>query len=166
MGYRFESCSEHFWESEVIRLTYWAHDPNILGSNPGFPIYGEYSLIGRASVCGSGECGFNSHYSPFHMNLHNILLLSITIFFIGIWGVLINRRNIIILLMSFEIMYLAANLNFAFYSFFFNDIMGIVCILYAITIVGAESCVGLSIISVYYSIHKDVSLNTMYVLRR
>lgn len=68
--------------------------------------------------------------------------------------------------MSFEIMYLASSLNFAFYSFFFNDIMGIVFILYILTIVGAESCVGLSIISVYYAIHKDVSMNTMVVLRR
>ena len=100
------------------------------------------------------------------MNIYSILFLSICIFFIGVWGVLINRRNIILLLMSFEIMYLAANLNFAFYSFFFNDILGIIFILYILTIVGAESCVGLSIISVYYAIHKDVSINTMVVLRR
>ena len=77
-----------------------------------------------------------------------------------------NRRNIIIMLMSFEIMYLAANINFAYYSYFFNDIMGIVFILYTLTIVGSESCVGLSIISVYYAVHKDVSINTMMLLRR
>lgn len=100
------------------------------------------------------------------MNIHNIILLSSTVFCIGIWGLLINRRNIIILLMSFEIMYLAANLNFAFYSYFFNDIFGILFIIYALTVVGAESCVGLSIISVYYAVHRDVSLNTMYLLRR
>jgi len=100
------------------------------------------------------------------MNIHNLLLLSTAIFLIGIWGLVINRRNIIILLMSFEIMYLAANINFAFYSYFFNDIMGIVFIIYALTVVGAESCIGLSIISVYYAVHRDVSLNTMYLLRR
>jgi len=100
------------------------------------------------------------------MNIHNILLLTISIFFIGMLGVLINRKNIIILLMSFEIMYLAANINFAFYSYFFNDIIGIVFVLYTLTIVGAESCVGLSLISVYYAVHKDVSMNTMIVLRR
>jgi NADH-quinone oxidoreductase subunit K len=100
------------------------------------------------------------------MNFENILILSTTVFFIGIWGLLINRRNIIILLMSFEIMYLAANLNFAFYSYLFNDILGILFIIFALTVVGAESCVGLSIISVYYAVHRDVSLNTMYLLRR
>ncbi len=100
------------------------------------------------------------------MNIHNILLLSTIVFSIGIWGVLMNRRNIIIMLMSFEIMYLAANINFAYYSYFFNDIMGIVFILYTLTIVGSESCVGLSIISVYYAVHKDVSINTMMLLRR
>jgi NADH-quinone oxidoreductase subunit K len=100
------------------------------------------------------------------MNIQNLLLLSTTVFLIGIWGLVINRRNIIILLMSFEIMYLAANLNFAFYSYFFNDIMGVVFIVYALTVVGAESCIGLSVISVYYAVHRDVSLNTMYLLRR
>ena len=100
------------------------------------------------------------------MNIHNILFLSICVFCIGVWGVLFNRRNIILLLMSYEIMYLASNINFAFYSFFFNDLLGIVFILYILTIVGAESCVGLSIISVYYAIHKDVSMHTMIVLRR
>ena len=100
------------------------------------------------------------------MNLSTLLLLSTAVFSIGICGLLINRRNIIILLMSFEIMYLAANLNFAYYAYLFNDLMGVVYIIYALTIVGAESCVGLSIIAVYYAIHRDVSLNTMYLLRR
>ena len=77
------------------------------------------------------------------MNFYNITILTSLIFFIGIFGVLINRRNIIVLLISFEIIYLASSLNFAFYTFFSNDLMGIVFILYVLTIVGAESCVGL-----------------------
>ncbi len=68
--------------------------------------------------------------------------------------------------MSLEIMYLAANLNFAFYSFLLDDIMGLIFIIYTLTIVGVESCIGLSIISVYYTVHRDISINTMNVLRR
>ena len=100
------------------------------------------------------------------MFLENILIISSIIFIIGLGGVIINRRNIIILLMSLEIMYLAANFNFAFYSFLSNDIIGIIFIIYTLTIVGVESCIGLSIISVYYMVHRDISINTMNVLRR
>jgi NADH-quinone oxidoreductase subunit K len=95
------------------------------------------------------------------MNIYNVIILTTTLFLIGTWGVIINRRSIIILLMSFEIMYLGAYINFAYFTYMSNDILGIILIIYAITIVGSESCVGLSIISVYYSIHKDVSMNTM-----
>ena len=101
-----------------------------------------------------------------HMTVHNLLLISLSVFTIGLWGLLINRRNIIILLMCFEIMYLAAHLNFGFYSYYFNDMLGLIFLLYGLVIVGAESCVGLSVISVYYGVHRDVSLNTMYLLRR
>jgi NADH-quinone oxidoreductase subunit K len=100
------------------------------------------------------------------MFLENILIISTIIFIIGLGGVIINRRNIIILLMSLEIMYLAANFNFAFYSFLSNDIIGVIFIIYTLTIVGVESCIGLSIISVYYMVHRDISINTMNVLRR
>ena len=100
------------------------------------------------------------------MNLLNILILSFAVFCIGIWGVLINRRNVIILFLCFEIMYLAANLNFAFFAYSSGDILGVVFIIYSLTIVGAESCVGLSIISVYFTVHKDVSLNNIDLNRR
>jgi NADH-quinone oxidoreductase subunit K len=100
------------------------------------------------------------------MYLENILIISLIIFLVGCWGLFVNRRNIIILLMSLEIMYLAANLNFAFYTFLSDDIIGVIFIIYILTIVGVESCIGLSLISVYYIVHRDISINTMDLLRR
>jgi len=100
------------------------------------------------------------------MYIENLLIISSLIFTIGCWGLVVNRRNIIILLMSLEIMYLAANLNLAFYTYLTDDIMGIIFIIYILTIVGVESCIGLSIIAIYYNINKDISINTMNVLRR
>jgi len=100
------------------------------------------------------------------MYLENVLMISLLIFLIGCWGLFINRKNIIILLMSLEIMYLASNINFAFYTFLLDDIIGIVFIIYILTIVGVESCIGLSIISIYYIVHRDISINTMNVFRR
>jgi len=95
------------------------------------------------------------------MIITNILLLTFIVFFIGLIGVLLNRRNVIILFMSLEIMYLAANINLAFYCFAYYDLLGLVFIMYTLTVVGCESCVGLSIVSLYYAIHKDVSLNNI-----
>jgi len=100
------------------------------------------------------------------MFLEYILILSFIIFIIGSWGLLVNRRNVIILLMSLEIMYLAANLNFAFYTYLSDDVVGLIFIIYVLTIVGVESCIGLSIISIYYTVHRDISINTMNLLRR
>ena len=65
--------------------------------------------------------------------------------------------------MSLEIMYLAANLNFAFYTFLSDDIIGVIFIIYILTIVGVESC---SLISLYYIVHRDIYINTMDLLRR
>ena len=100
------------------------------------------------------------------MYLENVLMISLVIFLIGCWGLFINRRNIIILLMSLEIMYLASNINFAFYTFLLDDIIVKGFIIYILTIVGVESCIGLSIISIYYIVHRDISINTMNVFRR
>ena len=100
------------------------------------------------------------------MYSENILIISFLIFLIGCWGLFVNRRNIIILLMSLEIMYLAANLNFAFYTFLSDDIIGVIFIIYILTIIGVESCIELSLIFVYYIVHRDISINTMDLLRR
>ena len=62
--------------------------------------------------------------------------------------------------------FIAANLNFAFYTFLSDDIIGVIFIVYILTIVGVESCIGLSLISVYYIVHRDISINTMDLLRR
>jgi NADH-quinone oxidoreductase subunit K len=93
--------------------------------------------------------------------LVNCFLLIFIIFFLGILGVTINRHNIIIVLLSFELIYLSSNLIFAFTSFFTGDLLGLFYVLYSITIVGAEACIGLAVILLYYSINSQLSLNTL-----
>jgi NADH-quinone oxidoreductase subunit K len=93
--------------------------------------------------------------------LENTLVLILLIFFLGIVGVAINRHNIIIVLLSFELIYLSSNLVFAFTSFFTGNLLGLFYIIYVLTVVGAEACIGLSIVLLYYSINSQLSLNTL-----
>jgi len=84
-----------------------------------------------------------------------------SIFFLGITSVLLNRHNIIIVLLSYEIIYLSSTLVFAYSSFESGNLLGLYFILYVITIVGAEACIGLALITLYYTISKELSLNSL-----
>ena len=78
------------------------------------------------------------------------LYLSITIFTIGLVGIFLNRKNLIILLMSIELILLASNINFISFSYFYNDLVGQIFVLFILTVSAAEAAIGLAIIVVYY----------------
>jgi len=84
-----------------------------------------------------------------------------SIFFTGVLSVLSNRHNIIILLLSFELIYLSSTLILAYSSYESGNLLGLFLIMYVITIVGAEACIGLAIVSLYYSVSKEMSLNSL-----
>jgi len=67
---------------------------------------------------------------------------SMIIFILGIWGILLNRRNILIMLMSIELMLLAVNLNFLVFSVSLDDMMGQLFALLVLTVAAAESAIG------------------------
>lgn len=81
------------------------------------------------------------------------------ILLLGFAGIVLNRHNIVILILSFEFIYLVSNLIFAYTSFQSGNCLGIFYVIYNITIVGAEACIGLASISLYYFIVKAVFLN-------
>lgn len=76
--------------------------------------------------------------------------LSLILFLIGILGFVLNRRNIILLLISIEIMLLAVTLFIIFTSIVFDDILGQTFGIYIIAIAGAESAIGLGLLVAYY----------------
>lgn len=86
-------------------------------------------------------------------------------FVISLYNILFNRHNIIIILLCFEILYLCSTLIFAFISYKTGLLFGLVFIMYIITTAGAEACIGLAIISIYYSGTKELSLNTLTILK-
>ncbi len=87
------------------------------------------------------------------------LIISILLFLIGILGMFLIKKNIIIILMSIEIMLLAININFILFSLHLDDLNGQIFALFVITVAAAESAIGLAILVVYYRIKGIVSIN-------
>ncbi len=84
--------------------------------------------------------------------------LSLVLFLIGILGFILNRKNIILILISIEIMLLAVTLLVIISSFSFDDIIGQTYSVYIIAIAGAESAIGLGILVAYYRLRGNISL--------
>ena len=84
--------------------------------------------------------------------------LSMVLFLIGILGFILNRKNIILMLISIEIMLLAVTLLIILSSFSFDDILGQTFAIYIITIAGAESAIGLGILVAYYRLRGSISI--------
>ena len=86
----------------------------------------------------------------FEIGLGHYLTLAAIIFSIGLAGVFLNRKNIIVILMSIELILLAVNINLVSFSIFINDLTGQIFTLFILTVAAAEATIGLAIIVVYY----------------
>lgn len=93
------------------------------------------------------------------------LMVPISLFLIGLGGIMLNQRNIIIVLMSIELMLLAVNLNFIISSVFLDDLFGQVFALFILTVAGAESAVGLAILVVYYRVRGSIEMDTCNLMQ-
>ena len=86
----------------------------------------------------------------FEIGLGHYLSLAAIIFAIGLAGVFLNRKNIIVILMSIELILLAVNINLVSFSIFLGDLAGQVFTLFILTVAAAEAAIGLAIIVVYF----------------
>ena len=93
------------------------------------------------------------------LNLNYILNIVIALFLIGVLGLVLNRKNILITLMSIELMLLAINLNFVLFSIYLDDITGYVFVLFILTIAAAESAIGLAILTIYYRLKQTIRMD-------
>lgn len=93
------------------------------------------------------------------LNINYILNIAIILFLIGVLGLVLNRKNILITLMSIELMLLAINLNFVIFSIYLDDITGYVFVLFILTIAAAESAVGLAILTIYYRLKNTIRID-------
>ncbi|MEY3197312.1 MAG: NADH-quinone oxidoreductase subunit NuoK [Pseudomonadota bacterium] len=100
-----------------------------------------------------------------HITLVHFLILSSILFVIGVAGIFINRKNIIIILMSIELMLLSVNINFVAFSAYLGDILGQIFTLFVLTIAAAEAAIGLAILVVYFRNKDSVAVEDVSQLR-
>ena len=84
------------------------------------------------------------------VGLGHYLILGAIIFSIGICGIFLNRKNVIVILMSIELILLAVNINLVSFSIYLNDLVGQIFTMFVLTVAAAEAAIGLAIIVVYY----------------
>ena len=99
------------------------------------------------------------------MDLISNLTVSTILFLFGIWGIFLNRKNIIIILMSIELMILAVNLNLLFFSVHMDDLLGQLFALLVLTVAAAESAIGLALLVVYYRVRGTISVEFINLVK-
>ena len=93
--------------------------------------------------------------------LTSYLILAAMLFAIGIAGIFLNRKNVIILLMSIELMLLAVNINFIAFSHFLNDLAGQIFVFFILTVAAAEAAIGLAILVALFRNLRTINVNDL-----
>ncbi len=101
----------------------------------------------------------------FNIFIYDFLNLSMVVFAIGLWGLVISRINFILVLLSLELLIFASNLNLIIFSIFFDDLAGQIFALCVLAVAACESAIGLAILVVYYRLRGIISINAVSVLK-
>jgi len=99
------------------------------------------------------------------MSLTHFISVSSCLFLLGVLGIFFNRKNVIIMLMSIELMLLAINLNFVLFSVYLDDVLGQIFALFILTVAGAESAIGLALLVVYYRIRGTIDVEFINIVK-
>ena len=92
------------------------------------------------------------------IGLGHYLSLGAIIFFLGVMGIFLNRKNVIVILMSIELILLAVNINLISFSIFSGDIVGQIFTMLTLTVAAAEAAIGLAIIVSYYRLKGSIRI--------
>ena len=95
------------------------------------------------------------------VTLYHYLVLSAVLFSLGVFGVLLNRSNLIVILMSIELILLAVNINFVAFSSHLGDIIGQVFAMFVLTVAAAEAAIGLAILVVFFRNRGSVEVENL-----
>ena len=98
-------------------------------------------------------------------NIKYILSTIIFLFLIGVLGLVLNRKSILITIMSIELMLLAVNLNFMIFSIYLDDIIGHIFVIFILTIAATESAIGLAILTVYYKLKNTIQMDKIKIIK-
>src|SRR6516162_6852551 len=99
------------------------------------------------------------------IGLIHYLAVAAILFTIGVLGILLNRKNVIIILMSVELILLAVNINFVAFSDFLGDLVGQVFALFVLTVAAAEAAIGLAILVVYFRNRGTIAVEDVNMMK-
>jgi NADH-quinone oxidoreductase subunit K len=99
------------------------------------------------------------------IGLAHYLVVAAILFTLGIFGIFLNRKNVIIILMSVELMLLAVNINFVAFSVFLNDLVGQVFAMFVLTVAAAEAAIGLAILVVYFRNRGTIAVEDINLMK-
>ncbi|MBM3598331.1 MAG: NADH-quinone oxidoreductase subunit NuoK [Alphaproteobacteria bacterium] len=99
------------------------------------------------------------------IGLAHYLTVSAILFTLGILGIFLNRKNVIIILMSIELMLLAVNINFVAFSVHLRDLVGQVFAMFVLTVAAAEAAIGLAILVVYFRNRGTIAVEDINLMK-
>ncbi|NUX01167.1 NADH-quinone oxidoreductase subunit NuoK [Wolbachia endosymbiont of Madathamugadia hiepei] len=99
------------------------------------------------------------------IGLNHFLVVAAILFTIGVCGIFINRKSIINILLSIEVLLLAININLVAFSAFTNDIVGQIFVMFVLTVAAAESGIGLAILVVYYRSRGNIDVERVNLMK-
>ena len=99
------------------------------------------------------------------IEVQNFMFVSSLLFLIGIFGIFLNRKNIIVLLMSVELILLGVNINFVSFSYFLGNITGQIFTLFILTVAAAEASIGLAILVCFFRNKGSIAVEDANVMK-
>jgi NADH-quinone oxidoreductase subunit K len=99
------------------------------------------------------------------IGLPNFLAVAAIVFTIGVLGIFLNRKNVIIILMSIELILLSVNINFVAFSAYLGNLVGQIFALFVLTVAAAEAAIGLAILVVYFRNRGDIAVESVNMMK-
>ncbi len=99
------------------------------------------------------------------IGLTHYLSLAAILFTLGIFGIFLNRKNVIVILMSVELMLLAVNINLVAFSAHLNDLVGQIFAMFVLTVAAAEAAIGLAILVVYFRNRGSIAVEDINMMK-
>jgi NADH-quinone oxidoreductase subunit K len=99
------------------------------------------------------------------VGLAQYLGVAAMLFTIGVFGIFLNRKNVIVILMSIELILLAVNINFVAFSAYLHDLVGQVMAMFILTVAAAEAAIGLAILVVYFRNRGSIAVEDVNVMK-
>ena len=99
------------------------------------------------------------------ITLAHFLTVAAILFVLGVLGIFLNRRNVILILMAIELILLAVNINLVAFSAFLGDLVGQVMAMFVLTVAAAEAAIGLAILVIFFRVRGTIAVDDVNMMK-